>query len=354
MRQASSHAAAGRSSSVVTCSIDDASRGTRIEAGVTVHRSRAWNYLDRRFGLPFAPIGWAMFRRIAREVRRADVVELHDVLYPASWAGWFWARRYGKQLVLIQHVGLVEHSSAAVELMQRLVHATFGRRIFGDSARILAYNPNVASFLRARRLADVKIIELRNGIEVDRFTPADAVERRHIRTKYGLPDTRPIALFVGRLVPKKGFDVLAQARDPRFDLVFVGSGDPGRNAASPHVRFLGPLDRTQIADLYRASDIFVLPTHGELFTLAMQEAMASGLPVVTTDDPGYREYELDRRLVSLVQPEPAVLRNEILRILGDDALRAEMSRYSRSFAEEWFDWDRNFSTLEPTYGRAAC
>jgi glycosyltransferase involved in cell wall biosynthesis len=143
--------------------------------------------------------------------------------------------------------------------------------------------------------------------------------------------------------------VLLRARDPRFDLVFVGSGDPGREAAGPHVRFLGPLDRTQVAELYRASDIFVLPTHGELFTLAMQEAMASGLPVITTDDPGYAHYDLDRRLVSLVQPQPAVVRDEILRILGDDALRAEMGRYSRSLAEAWFDWDRNFSTLDSTY-----
>ena len=349
MRQATSHAAVGRPSSVVTCSIDGPSRGMQVEGGVTVHRSRAWNYLDRRFGLPFAPIGWGMFRRIGREVRAADVVELHDVLYPASWAGWFWARRYRKELVLIQHVGLVDHSSALVELMQRLVHATLGRRIFAASARILAYNPNVASFLRARGVAEAKIVELANGIEVKHFTPVDQVERRRLRAKYRFPEDRPVALFVGRLVPKKGFDVLLQARDPRFDLVFVGSGDPGREAAGPHVRFLGPLERTQVAELYRASDIFVLPTRGELFTLAMQEAMASGLPVITTDDPGYAHYDLDRRLVSLVQPQPAILRDEILRILGDDALRVEMGRDSRTLAEAWFDWDRNFSTLDSTY-----
>jgi glycosyltransferase involved in cell wall biosynthesis len=349
MRQATSHAAAGRASSVVTCSLDDASRGVRMEGGVTVHRSRAWNYLDRRFGLPFAPIGWGMFRRIGREVRAADVVELHDVLYPASWAGWFWARRYRKELVLIQHVGLVDHSSAAVELMQRLVHATFGRRMFNASARIMAYNPNVASFLRAKGVAEAKIVQLRNGIEVKQFTPVDQVERQRIRAKYGFPEDRPVALFVGRLVPKKGFDVLMQASDPRFDLVFVGSGNPGGEATGPHVRFLGALDRTQVAELYQASDVFVLPTHGELFTLAMQEAMASGLPVITSDDPGYAHYDLDRRLLSLVQPQPAVLRDEILRILGDEALRGEMSSYSRCLAEAWFDWDRNFSTLDTTY-----
>jgi glycosyltransferase involved in cell wall biosynthesis len=250
-------------------------------------------------------------------------------------------------------VGLVDHSSAAVELMQRLVHATFGRRMFNASARILAYNPNVASFLRAKGVAEAKIVRLRNGIEVKQFTPVDQVERQRIRAKYGFPEDRPVALFVGRLVPKKGFDVLMQASDPRFDLVFVGSGNPGGEATGPHVRFLGPLDRTQVAELYQASDIFVLPTQGELFTLAMQEAMASGLPVITTDDPGYAHYDLDRRLLSLVQPQPAVLRDEILRILGDEALRGEMSRYSRRLAEAWFDWDRNFLTLDSTY-QGAC
>lgn len=347
MKQATSHLANGHRVSVVTCALDDAPPGTRVEDGVTVHRARAWNYPDQRFGLPFAPIGWGLLQEIGRVVKANDLVMIHDVFYPTSWAAWFWARRYGRPCLLTQHVGLVDHSSLAVRLMQRLVYATVGQRIFDSSARIIVYNPNVRAFLRSRGVPDASIVEVRNGIEVQTFRPPGDRERAGVRRRYGLPEDRPVVLFVGRLVPKKGFDVLLEARDERFELVFVGSGDIGRDLGGMrNVRFLGPRDRTEVRELYQASDLFVLPTRGELFTLAMQEAMACGLPVITTDDPGYAAYDLDRSLLRLIEPTPARLRASILEIIGDDGLRAAMSRYSRALAEAWFDWDTNFSPVE--------
>jgi len=347
MKQAESHVSAGDTVTVVTCSVQGAAAGTSIEGGVTVQRAPAWNILDRRFGLPFAFIGWRLFRRIGSEIKSGDLVELHDVFYPTSWAGWFWARKFRKPLVLVQHVGLVEHPSLPIRLIQRLVYGTVGKKIFDFSAKIVVFNPNVKQFLRGRGVSEAKVVQLRNGIEVERFRPLGLPDRQKIRAKYGLPKDRPLALFIGRLVPKKGADVLLKARCESFDLVFVGSGDISpKMAGTANAHFLGPLPRNGVAEICQASDIFVLPALGEVFTLAMQEAMACGLPVVTTNDPGYAEYDLDRNLISFAEPEPAELNDSILAILNKDGLSANMGRYSRALAEKWFDWDANFASFE--------
>jgi D-inositol-3-phosphate glycosyltransferase len=82
----------------------------------------------------------------------------------------------------------------------------------------------------------------------------------------------------------------------------------------------------------------------------MQEAMACGLPVVTTDDPRYDRQGLDRTLLSLVPAEPAALRRAVLTILGDGDLRARMRAYSRRLAVERFDGTGHRRALAALYG----
>jgi len=118
------------------------------------------------------------------------------------------------------------------------------------------------------------------------------------------------------------------------------------------VRLLGPVDRKELRDLYQASDIFAFPAVGEMLTLAMQEAMACGLPVVATADDAYSGYDLDHTGVALVSPEADVLRATFLDILNDPGRMTHMQIYSRGLAEERFDWRRNSEHLGADYNRA--
>ena len=101
-----------------------------------------------------------------------------------------------------------------------------------------------------------------------------------------------------------------------------------------------------------ASDIFAFPAVGEMLTLAMQEAMACGLPVVTTAEEGYEEYSLDPSGIVLVSPEPQVLRSTFLNILADSKRMKQMQVYSRHLAEQRFDWHRNAECLASDYNYA--
>ncbi len=129
-----------------------------------------------------------------------------------------------------------------------------------------------------------RVLEVRNGVDLERFAPGDAGAAR---AALALPANTPLVLGVGRLVPAKGFHVAAQALariGGDAELVLVGEG-PDRAAiaaAYPRVRFLGPLPPDRVALAYRAADVLVLPSEREGWPNVVTEALASGLPVVAS------------------------------------------------------------------------
>jgi D-inositol-3-phosphate glycosyltransferase len=131
--------------------------------------------------------------------------------------------------------------------------------------------------------------------------------------------------------------------------VFSGGRDGAALAGRPGVHHLGALPPEAVAMAYRACDVFALPSTAEGFPLTVQEAMASGLPVVTTDDPGYAPYGLDRDQVSLLPREIPVLAAELRALAGDPRRRARMGEYSRTYAEKAFAWDDHVRTLVAHY-----
>ncbi len=217
---------------------------------------------------------------------------------------------------------------------------------------ITVYNPIVESFLLKHGVKPDKIRLSSNGIDTSEFGPARDLEAvGATRRKYGLAADLPLVLFVGRLVPKKGFQKLIDARGPEYEVVLVG---PGKipSQIPDGVKFLGPVNRRELRDLYQASNIFAFPAVGEMLTLAMQEAMACGLPVVTTAEEGYQEYSLDPSGIALVSPEPQVLRSTFLNVLADSKRMKRMQVYSRHIAEQRFDWRRNAERLASDYNYA--
>ncbi len=352
-KQAKSFAAQGHQVTVVTFTSPGIIGGVQDESGITVHRVPGIHFFDTTFGIPFPLGGLTLLRTIWRAVRASDVVHLHDVFYLSSWVTYLAARRFKKPLVLTQHVGMVVHPNGLVTALQRLVYHTWGSWIFTASKKIIVYNKNVRDFLDTYQVPPHKVLELKNGIDLSVFHPPTSNEERDaVRARYHLPINRPLVLFVGRLVPKKGYAEVYAARDPAYEVVFVGTGTtPHAWSATPGVHVLGALDQQALAALYRAVDVFVFPAQGELFTLAMQEALASGLPIITTNEPAYATYGIDEERIILCEPVASVLKQSLLRVVGDSLLRDRMATYSMQLAHEWFDWEKNFTPITELYAR---
>jgi D-inositol-3-phosphate glycosyltransferase len=347
-QQAKSLADMGHSVTVFTSQHDRKLEGDEQIDGYRVIRTPTWNAIERRTGVPAPLWGLRSFAALSRRVRQADVVHVHDVYYQPSILAAVAARVLHRPLFVTQHVSLVEHDSPLVMGMQRLIYATAGAKLWRWCQGIVAYNVIVERFLSDRRVPREKVHLTYNGIDVERFRPGDPAAREAVRTAYGLPQDKPLVLFVGRLVPKKGFRELMAAHHSDYHIVLVG---PGTVPASvpPGVTFTGPIDRSELLALYQASDLFALPAVGEMFTLAMQEAMACGLPIVATEDAAYEEYALDPSGISFVSATPDALRRTFIEILTDEERCHRMSTYSRDLATTRFDWRANAADLADLY-----
>ncbi len=306
--------------------------------------------LERVLNIPFPLFSVSLIWRAWRQVRTADVVHIHDVFYLSSWVAGVFAILLRKPMLVTQHVALVEHSSRFVMLVQRLVYGTFGRWLFSGARKVVVYNQNVQAFLRSMSVPQGRILFLANGIDTAEFRPATQEERAAIRQRYGLPQARLLVLFVGRLVEKKGYHILFEARDSAYDLVFVGPGPIPKDGRVETVHWMGPLDQSQTAELFRACDLFAFPAIGEIFTLVMQEAMASGLPVVTTDDPAYCG-SMVAHCITVSARDAESFRTAIARTLNDPAVLNRLSAESRAVAVRNFDWRKNFLALEAEYSQ---
>jgi glycosyltransferase involved in cell wall biosynthesis len=149
----------------------------------------------------------------------------------------------------------------------------------------------------------------------------------------------PVVLGVGRLMAQKGFDVLIRSvarlrdQDRSVRLIILGEGwkeDELRALIdsldlSAYVDLPGYVEN--VIDFMRAADVFALSSRWETFGLVLVEAMAAGLPIVSTRIPGGPEEILeDGRNAVLVEPENAdALAAGILRIIDDEALAAHLT-----------------------------
>ena len=144
-----------------------------------------------------------------------------------------------------------------------------------------------------------------NGVS-DQFLEGVA-PREGARRQLGIPADAPVVLFLSRIHPKKGLDLLQAAFEqvlrehPRAILLVAGPNDHeyGRQVMRAYehlvragsVRFLGEKTGAEKGTVFSASDVFVLPSHSENFGIAVAEAMAAGVPVVTSRNTPWRVLE---------------------------------------------------------------
>jgi len=346
-RQARALAQDGHDVVVATCRWQRDQPESDHQDGYRIRRLPASNVIERRLGIPYPLVGPAHWWAMRTLVGWSQVVHVHDVLYQPPQIAAALAARLGRPLYATQHVGPVNHPHPVVRGVERLVGRIAGRSIWRRCHRIVSYNPMVDAHLSAYGVPAARIVRSSIGVDTDRYAPGP-VDRETVLASLGLPADVPLVLFVGRMVDKKGYRHLLRATGPGWHIALAGSGRPAEPLPQG-VTFLGPLSRDQLIALYRAAAVFVLPSSGEVFPIAAQEAMASGLPVVLTDSPRYEEYAVRRDLIRLIRPEPQAVRRAVIDILGDERLRGEMGRYSRRLAETHFDAAAGQSALVRLY-----
>jgi UDP-glucose:(heptosyl)LPS alpha-1,3-glucosyltransferase len=212
----------------------------------------------------------------------------------------------------------------------------------------------------ARELSDyfpgVPVTVVPNGVDLERFAPAEGVDRMRLRAELGFSQDDVVALFVGGDWARKGLHVAIEglacakiAGASALRLCVVGRGDERQLSTLARslgvegsVTFSGA--RSDSDRFCRAADVFVLPTLYEAFSLVMLEALASGLPIVTTRVNGTEELFRNGAPGILVERTPAAVADALVRLVKEPGLREEMGAAARAVASE-YTWERSTEAM---------
>jgi glycosyltransferase involved in cell wall biosynthesis len=274
---------------------------------------------------------------LARECG-ARVLHVHG--YAAADFGRLAARRVGAALVLHEHFA---------DPSMPVYQGWADRLLAPLTDRAIAVSGSTRDFLIQERFVPPDRIRLIwNGAPLDEFAPVSVERARAARLSLGLPADARVVGSIARLSLQKGHRylveaaarVLASRGDTRF--LIAGDGDQmeplrARAAAlgiAEKLVFAG--HRTDVPDLLGAIDVFAISSLYEGTPLALFEAMAAGKAIVSTAVDGCREVLEDGETGLLVPPADAEgLAQAVLRLLGDDALRARLAARAREASRRY-------------------
>lgn len=174
-----------------------------------------------------------------------------------------------------------------------------------------------------------------NGVDLAKFQLTS--NKYHLRQILGLPLEKKIILFVGRFCHDKGPKRVVRALEilgkQEFTAVFLGKGSYLEQ--NPFIYYIGNVSNKQVAEYMAAADLFVLPTLNEGSCNAIVEAMASGLPIVSSDIPELWE-QCTTKFSTLVDPmNEHLLARAIDSILSNEKKLLSMSQAARSHASRF-------------------
>ncbi len=205
------------------------------------------------------------------------------------------------------------------------------------------------------KVSQKKILILYNDIDISRFSKATDTERINYKNQFGLPFDKKLILFVHRLSPvRKTLFYMpfiiseffkTKSRDD-YHFAFAGSG-PEENElkkaieeahVSDCISLLGAIPNNQIDQLYKSADIFINPTYAEGFPRVLIEAMACGIPLVTTDAGGICD------ILGIQQKEYMIEKNERLSFANKLIDLANQPKIQNILSEENLIQVQRFST----------
>jgi glycosyltransferase involved in cell wall biosynthesis len=288
---------------------------------------------------------WQLVKILRTE--RLDVLHTHNP--KPSLYGRVLGRLLGVPIVINTVHGL--YATETDRLLKRvLVYVLEGLASRFSDLELVQSAEDARTIRRLRLASPTKVRHLGNGVDLRRFSSESSQgSRLSKRSELGLEPNAVVVGCVARLVAEKGIPELIAAysmRNHDYELIIVGPADPSKTDALSHeeilaaealdVRFLG--HRHDVDELYRAFDVFVLPSHREGFPRAAMEAAASGLPLVLSDVRGCREVvEPGSNGILVPKQEPIALAAAIDELVADPGLRAGMGAAGRRKAERDFD-----------------
>ncbi len=280
---------------------------------------------------------------------------LYDLLGPAASS---FCRRQGVPYV-IEPMGMYRPIDRAFR-MKQVWHRLLGTEFWRNASRIIATSEMEQQELLGDGVPPSKVVIRYNGIDGGEQTSLPA--RGAFRAKWNISPGEPLILFLSRLIPRKGADILIEAFarvcPESGRLVIAGpEGEPGYRAylekcakesgVAARVIFTGPVYDEEKKALFADADLFVLPSRYENFANAPAEAMSCGVPVIITNACGIRSL-VEGQAGLVIAPEKEALIEALGSLIHDKALYARFKDGCRRVADQ-LSWNRLTEQMEGYY-----
>lgn len=333
--------------SVDVATTDDDGRGKRkdVARGKAIQRDGVQYFLFPK-QTEFYKISWPFRAWIRQRAGEYDLIHVHAVFSFASIVAARAARRAGVPYI-VRPLGVLNRwgMNNRRRLVKRVSFQLVDRPALNHAAAIhytSEQERQEAEAIGVRNRPFVLPIGLEPRLFRDEKARAAFYERR--------PElaSRDIVLFLSRIDPKKGLDLLLAALPriiqtrPAVCLLVAGMGresylaelrgEAERLGIAANVMWAGFAEGQEKAQILAVADVFVLPSYSENFGIAAVEALSAGIPTVITTGVGIAEELRSAGAAVVVRPEATELAEAVLTILGDDDFSSRLSRAARAFA----------------------
>ena len=338
--------------------------------GVEVWYFRRDDFIQNRMGfLPYLAksIGFLYASRMRSELDRVvpkvDIVHTHmPFIYP-TYAASRAALRHGKPLFYHQR-GVFDPKRLSFRSWKKWLYIRlFERPVLRRATTLVALTPaEVTSYRALGTSTHCEVIP--NGIHVDRYR---TIPVGNVDSRWGISPGSQVVLFMGRIHPIKGADLLVDAfmevadRVPSAVLVMAGPDEFGleqqmrvrveERGLAGRVVFTGMVSGEDKLDLLARADLFCLPSDAEGFSIAILEALASGTAVLIS--PGCHFPEVQTAGAGVVAaPTSSAFAAAMAELLERPQELREMGARGRAFVSERYGWDEIADNMIAAYERA--
>jgi glycosyltransferase involved in cell wall biosynthesis len=293
----------------------------------------------------------ALAKALMEQISEFDLIHIHEIWHYPHFAAYRAAKFAKKPFIITIHGQLepwcLNHKAFKKKIYSLLVQ----RRILEKASALHALTEgelkNVSNFVH-----NSNMVLIPNGLNVEEYAKLPQRERTEIL----YPELRgkKVILFLGRIHPVKGLDMLARAfkgiREKRDDIHLVIAGLDSYDHKSEIVdilksdeavgstTFTGIVTGNRKLAILSRADIFVLPSHSEGFSMSSLEAMACGLPLVITKQCNFPEVE-QRGAGRVIDPDTDSLAKALMGLLDHPDLCNQMGQNGKRLVEEKFTWD---------------
>jgi glycosyltransferase involved in cell wall biosynthesis len=298
------------------------------------------------------PVSLGLAKSVRKTIRNFDIVEIHSLYLFHSMITAYYCRKYSIPYVIRPHGSLDPFLRKKGKLKKAIYHFLVEDRNLNNAAAIHYTAEDEKELVHSPLGYKSQAMVVPLGLNLQDY---DALpERGCFRSQHQELFEKPIILFLGRITPKKGIDLLAKAFGlvariyPDSRLVIVGPEDNGFGdqvrqwlAESDMLNktiFTGMLRGQEKLAAFVDADLFVLPSYTENFGIALVEAMACGLPVITSNKVNICQeiQQFDAGIV--INCDAGELAKAIIVLLENVEIRKEYGTNGRRLVEQKFNW----------------